>query len=90
MPFSNNSAHKSYVDKSGKQSERWSIEIGDLSISNIQKDKVVSLKAQDLQESLNYKGFTFQLTKGRFRYLSASQNRDLIRDFTMILLIEAK
>jgi len=48
LPFSNNPTHKSFVDQAGKQSERWSIEIGDLTISNNEKDNLVSLRTQDL------------------------------------------
>jgi hypothetical protein len=70
--------------------ERWSIEIGDLTISNVEKDRLLRLKSQDFAESLHYKTFTLQLTKGRFRYLSVVKSKDLIKDFTMTLIVEVK
>lgn len=72
----------------GKLSERWSIEIGDLLISNLESDLILHDSTTNPKlESLNYKGFTIKLTKGRFRYLGGLQNKDLIKDFTMNLYI---
>ncbi len=54
------------------------------------KDNRMKLKTQDFLDSLYYKNFTLKLTKGRFRYLSQTQNKDLIKDFTMTLLFAIK
>lgn len=54
------------------------------------KDNRMKLKTQDFLDSLYYKNFTLKLTKGRFRYLSQTQNKDLIKDFTMTLLFSIK